>query len=256
MGLRIVMADDEDGMRLLLRKAIAKANDCDLVGEAADGQSALSLVQSLQPDVVFLDVEMPVMDGITCAEQIVELYPKTRIVFVTAHETYMPDAFRLYAYDYLVKPFNPIRVKETLERMLAQVANPQPVSQSFTKSKRIETEEPAQRHKALGRLMLKGREGIRFLDESDICMIAREDRSSVIYTQTEKLTTSDSLNELMERLSPNLFMRCHKSYIINMSKISEITPYGRWTWNVRITGLKDEALMTHDQYEHLQELFQ
>lgn len=269
MALRAVIADDEAGMRLMLRKAVDRTNECETAGEAADGESAFRLVCELKPDVVFLDVEMPVMDGLRCAEQITGMLPMTRIVFVTAHSSYMPEAFRLYAYDYLVKPFNPARIGETIHRIVEEIARREAIGASALQG--VPASPNAQSMHAapetfsasqarirpfdFRKLMIRGREGIRFVDEMEIVMIAREDRSSVLHTMHGRLVTSDGLNELMERLDPSLFLRCHKSFIINLSKIREITPYGRWTWNVMLDGCPEGALMTHDNMEKLDELF-
>lgn len=251
MALTIFLADDEEGMRLMLRKAIEKTEGCTCIGESSDGESAWRLASELRPDVVFLDVEMPVMNGISCAEKIQSIAPMTRIIFATAHESYMPDAFRLYAYDYLVKPFNPLRVKESLERIMrekTQIRDGEAGATGPSIPVRLHASE-------IRRLMIRGREGIRFIDEKNIRMIAREDRSTILHTTEGRISTSDSLTELMERLDPNLFMRCHKSFIINLSVIREITPYGRWTWNVSLNGCTESALMTHDNVELLGDLF-
>ena len=84
----------------------------------------------------------------------------------------------------------------------------------------------------------------------------REDRATVIYTRGGgRYVTSDSLSETEARLDPAVFFRCHKSYIINLNEISAITPYGRWTYIVRLNGTQQDALITHEKYEELERLF-
>ena len=91
---------------------------------------------------------------------------------------------------------------------------------------------------------------------SDILLVQRENRSTVIYTMGGgRYETSDSLGETESRLDPNVFFRCHKSYIINLNQIDSITPYGRWTYVVRLHGTKQDALITHEKYEELERLF-
>ena len=114
--LRVLIADDDMGMRTIMRKIVERVEDFVLVAEAGDGRTALELVEKLKPELVFLDVEMPEMTGVECARAIQDLNPNTVIIFATAHDTYMSEAFEVYAFDYLVKPFKVERVIQTLER--------------------------------------------------------------------------------------------------------------------------------------------
>ena len=115
--IRVVIADDEEGMRMILRKMIAKAEGFTLCAEATNGQQMLELVEVYRPQVCFLDVEMPGMTGLECARAIQDMNPRTIIVFATAHDDYMAQAFEVYAFDYMVKPFKLERVMKTLERI-------------------------------------------------------------------------------------------------------------------------------------------
>ena len=104
--------------------------------------------------------------------------------------------------------------------------------------------------------MLHHREGVSFLKMSDILLVQRENRSTVIYTTGEgRYETSDSLGDTEAKLDPAVFFRCHKSYIINLNQIDSITPYGRWTYVVRLHGTKHDALITHEKYEELEQMF-
>ena len=110
---------------------------------------------------------------------------------------------------------------------------------------------------ASGRMMLRHREGVSFVDYEDILLVQREDRSTVIYTrEDERFVTGDSLSEMEDRLPKDVFFRCHKSYIINLNQIRDITPYGRWTYVVRLEGTQHDALITHEKYEELEKMFQ
>ena len=113
------------------------------------------------------------------------------------------------------------------------------------------------RAKPQGRMMLKHREGVTFISMSDILLVQREERSTVIYTADgQSYATSDTLAETEKRLDPQVFFRCHRSYIINLNRIRDITPYGRWTYIVRLDGTDKDALITQEKYEELEELFQ
>jgi two-component system LytT family response regulator len=242
---KVLIADDDKGMRTILKKAISRIEGFELSGEAEDGESAFCLAHSLRPDVVFMDVEMPKLDGVECAKKVMEINPKTMIIFATAHHEYMPDAFDVYAFDYIVKPFKIERIYKTLER-IKNLSNKEIVP-SIDKIYAIS--------KALDKLIIKNKEGISFIDMNEIILIQREDRSSAIYTANERYVTSEGLAELEERLDKSIFYRSHKSYIINLSMIQKIYPYGRWTYVVKLKNTDKDALLTYEHYEELQKLF-
>ena len=248
--IRVIIADDNDSMRMIERKMIEKVEGFDLVGEARDGLECIQLVEQLHPQIVFLDVEMPGKTGVEAARIIQDMDPSIIMIFATAHDQYMGDAFEVYAFDYLLKPFKVERVLQTLERARDRL-NPE----------HDENEEKlpvpaAPQKKAASRLMLHHKEGVSFISTEDIVLVQREDRSTVIYTQDGgRYVTGDSLSETEARLDPGVFFRCHKSYIINLNFISNITPYGRWTYIVRLKGVTQDALITHEKYEELERLF-
>ncbi|MDR0928824.1 MAG: LytTR family transcriptional regulator DNA-binding domain-containing protein, partial [Oscillospiraceae bacterium] len=115
---------------------------------------------------------------------------------------------------------------------------------------------PVQPQRAEGRLMLRHREGVHFLNMDDILLVQRENRATVLYTVGEgRYVTSDALGEMEEKLDAKRFYRCHKSYIINLNHIESITPYGRWTYVVKLRGTRQDALITHEKYEELEKMF-
>ena len=247
--IRVLIADDDPGMRLVMRKLVEKAEGCDLAGEAEDGEALLRLYDEQRPDVVLMDVEMPGMTGIECARAIQERNPRTVIVFATAHEEYMKSAFEVYAFDYLVKPFKLERALETLARIRDRLRGPGGAALAEAPAApRAET--------VPGRIMLKHREGVSFLDLQDIAMVMRENRSTVILSRDgARYVVGDGMADLDGRLPDDTFFRTHKSYIVNLNLIESIQPYGRWTYIVKLRGLKDDALITHERFEALQKRF-
>ena len=197
--------------------------------------------------VVLMDVEMPGMTGIECARYIQDKNPRTAIIFATAHEEYMKSAFEVYAFDYLVKPFKAERALNTLALIRERrFGNPETQPAAAPKVR------PAAK-----KLMLRHKEGMSFLDLTDILLIQREERSTVIYTVSgEKFITADSLSELDERLPDDMFFRTHKSYIVNLAHIESISPYGRWTYVIKLAGTRLDALITHERYAELQQMYE
>lgn len=245
--LRIITADDDPGMRLVMRKLVERAEGYQLAGEARDGDELMRLYDGIRPEVVLLDVEMPGINGIECARAIQDRDPRAAIVFATGHEEYMKSAFEVYAFDYLVKPFRAERVLKTLALIRERLAGREaPQLQAAPMPK------PAAR-----KLMLRHREGVSFLDMESILLVQREDRSTVIYTANgSKYVTGDTLAEMDARLPQDMFFRSHKSYIVNLTHIESISPYGRWTYVIKLAGTQFDALITHERYADLQQMFE
>jgi len=232
MKMRIVIADDDAGMRLVLRKTIESMESMECVGEAADGAQAVQLCLELRPDIVFLDVDMPIMKGTQAAKEIASALPNTSKVFCTAHSEYMPEAFELYAADYLLKPFKTDRIRQTLRKLQKEKL-------------RIKTT-------TAKTILLKNKEGMNFLQTKDILLIYRENRVTYIVTSDDSYTTSESLNSLWAKLDGGNFFRCHRAYIINTSAIASVHPYGRWTYVATFRGTDKTALITQEKLEELQ----
>ena len=247
--IKVVLADDDAGMRLVVRHMLERVEGFTLVGEAADGDALLELVEKHHPQICFLDVEMPGKSGVECARIIQDMDPTMVLIFATAHDQYMGDAFEVYAFDYLIKPFKVERVMQTLERARNLLRSPETAPEP--------ARPPLSRPRVEGRMMLHHRGGVSFLSFEDIVLIQREERSTVLYTADgSRYVTGDSLGDMEERLPPDLFFRCHKSYIVNLNKIRDITPYGRWTYAARLEGIPQDALITREKYDELERMFQ
>ena len=246
--ISVLIADDDVGMRLILRKKIQATEGFFIAGEAASGEEVMALYDQLTPQVVFLDVDMPGKTGIECARLIQDQNPACILIFATGHEEYMGEAFEVYAFDYLVKPFRLERLEQTLLRIRDRLRRAPAAS--------LPAPRPAVPHNAAGRLMLRHRDGITFVDMKDILLVQREERATVIYTENdERYVLPETLSETEARLDPEIFFRCHKSYIINLRRIRNITPYGRWTYVVQLDGTTHDALITHEKYEELEKKF-
>lgn len=246
--IKVMLIEDEAQIRKLLRKIIEKQDGFEVVAEAESFSTAVTEFNKYRPDVVFVDIDLNGESGLECAKVFVELNPKLKVVFATAHSEYMANAFEIYAFDYLVKPFNVERVVKTLNRMKTEA----------NENKSDNNEEAAvisnsEQHK--DKLLIKGKEQVCFVDKKDIIMIERAEGATNIVTAEEVFKTSVSLGDMEAKLTEHDFMRCHKSYIINISKISKIEPYGRWTYVVKFKGIEGTALITAQNYDELKEMF-
>lgn len=245
--IRALIADDDAGMRLLMRKLLEKSGGFTLCGEASDGAELLALAAEHHPQLVLLDVEMPGVSGVDCARELQDSDPHTILIFATAHDKYMADAFEVYAFDYLLKPFKAERALATLERAKSVLRTREDAARSA---------KPVEPRPQSGRILLKHRDGVSVINMEDILLVQREERATVLYTVNDgRYVTGDSLADIGARLDPAFFMRCHKSYIINLSHVDSISPYGRWTYVVKLRGTRRDALITHEKYEELEKLF-
>lgn len=254
MGGKVLLVDDEPGIRLLLNKIISKADDFEVVGECDTMTEAIKLFTTFKPDVVFLDIQLKGTSGLECAKIISDLNPKTKIIFATAHAGYRSEAFEVYAFDYLVKPFNVERVNQTLERikMLHLKGENQ---EGILKGTSDGMDKIVKYEKGLAKLLVKGKESMSFIDIKEIILVQRENSNTVIYTKQDAFSTSASLGDIEAKLDPDQFIRSHKSYIINISQIVKIEPYGRWTYIVKFKDIDRDALITGEKYEEIKMRF-
>jgi two-component system LytT family response regulator len=238
--INIMIVEDEDQIRMILKKMIEKNEGCKVVSSCGNFASAISDFIKLRPDVVFMDIDLGGESGLDCAKAITEVDPKVKIVFATAHSEYMANAFEIYAFDYLVKPFDMSRIGKTLDRI---------------KSMSVEKAEVEKAEHQYEKLIIRGKEEINLVDLDDIIMIERNDGMSRIVTNEEVFLTSQSLQSLEEKLDPQKFIRCHKSYIIRMDAIRKLEVYGRWTYTVKLKDTEETALMTSEKYDELKQKF-
>lgn len=245
MAIKVILVEDESGVRSLLRKIIEKKEGFEIVGESDNLTDTVALFRKTKADVIFLDIEINGTSGLECAKIIADMDPKTKLIFATAHSEYRSEAFEVYAFDYLVKPFPVERVYQTLDRIKA-----------FSEPEEKEhLDKIIKYERGLEKLLVKGKESMSFVDISDIILVQRENSSTVIYTKQDSFTTSASLADIEAKLDPGQFMRSHKSYLINISQIKKIEPYGRWTYIVTFKDISRDALMTTEKFEEIKKRF-
>lgn len=246
--IKVMVIDDEPEIRKLLHKMVEKQADYQVVSECGDFSGAVVDFAKYKPDVVFMDIDLNGESGLECAKVLTEFNPRLKIIFATAHSEYMANAFEIYAFDYLVKPFNMERVVKTLNRIRNSVEG-----DCGADVKPADKVTRPERHR--DKLFIKGKEQASLLDVDEIILVERLEGYTNIVTLGEQYRTSISLGELEEKLGQETFMRCHKSYIINIAKVTKIEPYGRWTYVVKFKGTDATALMTAQKYEEMKQMF-
>ena len=211
--IKVILIEDEPEIRKILRKIIEKQDGFEVVAECGSFAEALTDSSRFKPDVAFVDIDLGGESGLDCAKLLTELNPKIQIVFATAHSEYMANAFEIYAFDYLVKPFNMERVVRTLKKLKESL----PQAESEDSSDTV-----VQSERFKDKLMIKSKDQVFFVDTKEIIMLERIDGVTRIVTKDEVFQSSASLSDLEAKLNPTEFFRCHKSYIINLACISRI----------------------------------
>ncbi|GED29675.1 LytR/AlgR family response regulator transcription factor [Brevibacillus centrosporus] len=221
MKIRIMIAEDERLAREELVYLLQQETDVELLATATNGRELLEQVDANEPDVVFLDIKMPELEGTQAARMLASRKQQPLIVFCTAHEEFAVDAFKLYAVDYLLKPFEPKRIQETMQR----------VRERLVKAKAEQTA-PSKRSK----LLVEENNRLVVIDPATIVYAVREERFVQIHTQTETYTTKMTLTQLAEKLQAYDFFRTHKSYLVNLQFVSELTPWFNGAYNLTLKG--------------------
>ena len=225
--IRCVIVDDEpllrEGIRLLLRKQA----DIEIVGECGDGADALEVISGMRPDLVFLDVQMPQMNGFEVLAQL-DQSQLPMIIFVTAYDEYAVDAFEVRALDYLLKPFTDERFTEAVSRARARLRESEQSQLADQLSELVKyisnshgsptAPHPAYPH----RLAVKDRKRIRFVNVAEIVWIESAGNYVHLHTKDQKHLVRQTMKNLQNRLDPDVFARVHRTAIVNLAYVKEI----------------------------------
>jgi two-component system LytT family response regulator len=219
---RALIVDDEPLARKRIRRMLSGESDMTVVGECADGLSAVSAINDLSPDLVFLDVQMPEMNGL---EVIRAISPRRlpALVFVTAYDAYALQAFEAEALDYLLKPFDPIRFRETLQRVRRRLAGPggDELSEQIRQLASRFSAEP----KYLQRLVVKTGDRVLLLNVGEVDWLEAAGNYVCVHAGKQSHIVRDSLGHLESCLDPGHFARIHRSTVVNLDRIRELRPH-------------------------------
>lgn len=222
MSIRALIVDDEPLARQRIRNLLKDEPDIEVVGECADGGEAVASIRDLRPDLVFLDVQMPVLDGFGVLEAVgPERMPA--VIFVTAYDRYAIQAFEVNALDYLLKPFDRDRFRRALERARAQLGREPPAEVGERLAAAAEDARGAGR-KTLDRIVIKSGGRVFFLRAEEIDWIEAAGNYLRIHAGGEMHLLRETMSGLEARLDPQTFLRIHRSTIVNIERIQELQP--------------------------------
>jgi two-component system, LytTR family, response regulator LytT len=257
MPLSAVIVDDEQLARDELAFLLKSDGDVNVVAQGKNGLEAINLIKEHNPDVVFLDVQMPGLDGFGVIKKLLDKkIPLPKIVFATAFDQYAVKAFEVNAVDYLLKPFDKKRVAQAVQRArIQQDAEGLPAEKIDTLVRMLQTPKTQSTKillKAVGRMFL--------VDQKEICYASIEDGVITVVTAgptgMEGHSNCRTLEELLASLDPGLFWRAHRSYLVNINRIREVVPWFKSSYQLRMDDKKQSEIpVSRAQTKRLRELF-
>lgn len=224
MKIRTLIVDDEPLARERLRKLLQAESDIEIVAECADGEEALAVARSQKPDLIFLDVQMPELDGFGVVAGL-DLDPPPALIFVTAYDRFALKAFEVHALDYLLKPFDRERFQKALDRARKLVEQRATGDLSRRLSSLITDLKPqAAEPKYLDRLAVKTEGRVLFFKIDDIDWIEAADNYVSLHLGNEEHLHRETMASLETKLPPTRFLRISRSTIVNIERIKEMQP--------------------------------
>ena len=232
-----LIVDDERYAREEIAFLLGKFPGFQVLGEAESGETAILKALQLQPDVVFLDVEMPKMNGIEVAKALTELKKVPLIIFATAYPQFAVEAFRINAVDYLLKPYDERQLEQTIERIEKTLYPPQSVDNT----------------ERLGKLAIETGGDIDYILPQNILYIYRDDKVTKIITQADAYDVRTTLKELESRLEPFSFFRIHKGYLVNLKYVSRLTPWFNGAYQLELDGVEQKLSVSRNYVKDLRQ---
>jgi len=248
--------------------------DVEVLGQGENGIEAVEMIRTLDPDVVFLDVQMPGLDGFAVLKKLLEKGEAAhlpQIIFATAFDHYAVRAFDVNAIDYLLKPFDRSRVMQAVERARQRIYEVEAQQGSATGLPQREISGDArldalirlmeQQHAASrpqsGKIVLQAQSRLLLVDQKDICFASIEEGTiSVVTSSMEGQSKCRTLEELLELLDPTIFWRAHRSYVVNINHIKEVVPWFKSSYQLRMSDKQHtEIPVSRAQTKRLRELF-
>jgi len=283
MSISALIIDDEQLARDELKYLLDSVGDVDVVGQGANGIEAVELIEEHHPDLVFLDVQMPGLDGFAVIQKLLERNkaktagagvganeqePLPQIVFATAYDQYAVRAFDVNAVDYVLKPFDRSRIAQAVERAKIRLAGggagtaagPQPdspIESQLEALLRLLKRPQAGEHTQPAKLVVQAQNRLLLVSQAEICFAAIDEGVIRIVTRTfEGQSKCRTLEELQEQLDPNQFWRAHRGYVVNIDHIREVVPWFKSSYQLRMNDkAQTEIPVSRTQTKRLRELF-
>ncbi|SNZ02724.1 two component transcriptional regulator, LytTR family [Terribacillus aidingensis] len=240
MTLRAIIAEDEFPAQEELQYLIETYSSIEVTKCFDDGLDVLKYFQENTTDILFLDINLPSLDGMMLAGSLANFKQKPIIVFTTAYKEHAAKAFELEAFDYILKPYSEERVASMLQKLETKVQAPKPI-----------TPEPSQ---TTERLNVWKEEKIYVINVQDIAYAEADEKQTVVHTKDGIYTYPGSISTFEELLSAGIFFRCHRSYIVNTERIHEILPWFHNTYLVKMKGMDEQIPVSRSKAKQFRQI--
>ncbi|HEY7546338.1 MAG TPA: response regulator [Blastocatellia bacterium] len=217
-----IITDDEPLARERIRSLIEERGDIEIIGECKDGKEAVAAILDQRPDLVFLDIQMPEMDGFEVIAAINDEYLPA-IIFITAFDQYALRAFEVNAIDYLLKPINPARFEKAVERALDRLSRSEKIESDKTLRDFIEKLQAERGYTA--RFVVRNQSKLYFILASDVDWIDSAANYARLHVSGKEHLVRETLKSIEARLNPEIFVRVHRSAIINIERVTSVEPH-------------------------------
>lgn len=238
--LKALLVDDEFPARAELKCLLEEIGGVKAVAECEDGQEALDYIEKNKVDVVFLDIQMNIKDGLTAAREILQLPKSPYIVFTTGFSEFAVKAFELNAVDYVVKPYSGKRLAQTIDKLIKLIS----YKEETGENKNVRLMEMLSKEKIIeqDRLPVWVNDRMVILALEDILYVTADKKgSTVLYAKNGNYFSNLTLNEIEDKLKPPMFFRTHKSFLVNLRRIKEIIPWFNNTYVLVFNECKGEV---------------
>jgi two-component system LytT family response regulator/two-component system response regulator LytT len=281
MSISALIVDDEQLARDELKYLLESVGDVDVVGQGANGIEAVELIEEHHPDLVFLDVQMPGLDGFAVIQKLLERSQRKavedgarepeqlpQIVFATAYDQYAVRAFDVNAVDYVLKPFDRKRIVQAVERAKSRLAGgaaavvngaqtESPIESQLEALLRLLKRPQGAEHQQPAKLVVQAQNRLLLVGHAEICFAAIDEGVIRIVTRSiEGQSKCRTLEELQEQLDPAQFWRAHRGYVVNIDHIREVVPWFKSSYQLRMNDkAQTEIPVSRTQTKRLRELF-
>ena len=225
--MKVIIVDDEYPARKELRYFIENYTDMNIMGEFDNGLDVLNFIQENTLDAIFLDINIPKLDGMLLAKTIDKFEKRPKIIFITAYDNYAVEAFDLEIFDYILKPYSDERIISMLHRL------------KDTSDKK-NNEDKAEYQKMRNKISLWKDDKIHIVDVNDIYYCEARERYTHIFTKDEEYEIREGISEVEKTINHNIFFRSHRSYLVNLEKIEEIIPWFNNTYKLKLDDINSE----------------
>lgn len=242
--MRVMILDDEQLVLNHLKEILSQFEDVEIVYESTSAREALRHFDEVNPEVIFADIEMPEMNGVELAERIFGMNPASKLIFVTAYEQYAIEAFRVNAFDYILKPVTTSKISHTLNKLRKL---------GFGDMKEAEKGDEEEK-KEIFRIIGTQNNKFYIIRPEEGKFIKTVAREQILVTAKGEYTLKNSLSYWEEKLKNHGWFRCHKGFLINLNEIEEVYPMFNYTYNIRMKGTNEEVLVSRTYVKEFKEI--